>query len=377
MSYGRISSSSSLGAAFRRRRRFLTRSLLCTAALLQLVCAPWQAEGPIFRRVAPALAFSNAPQHQSTSAPPATRNGVQMDTLGGLRPWLKQHGGRVSEALCLAGLGSASSARGLCVDKNVPEGDVLLAVPSHLWLSAAALLPPDLLQRTSAEPWDVRLAVGLATLLDGTRPPPQELVPYLAMLPAMAELESQLPLLWNETALRAEEWAPWLEEYVGYRRERLERVRTESVWSGLNVSWQELRRAHALTLSRNLGDDDTSLIVPVVDFANHAPEGSGGLSRANCRLAHVGPNGEVDPTDTKMGSLCIGLVATKPLKFGDEVLFEYGPYSNPELFLDYGFTLEDNPYDERKEEPALELFGLSVPSLFACVCQGAELPGHV
>mmetsp|Transcript_19494 Transcript_19494/g.35358 ORF Transcript_19494/g.35358 Transcript_19494/m.35358 type:complete len:378 (+) Transcript_19494:63-1196(+) len=353
------------------RRAALLVIAVCSSTIIAFSGEPVEAWLRQQHRVA---LFATLSQRRATATPRTAS--VKADKLGGLGPWLQQQGGLVSESLCLAGLGASSQARGLAVDDTVVEGEVLLAVPSKLWLSAKCLLPVELERRTAAEPWDVRLAAGLALLLNGTRLEQQEaLRPYLRMLPPRDELEGSMPLLWNETALRAQE--PWLAEYVGYRRQRLERVYTVQAWQQMQeMSREDLSYAHALVLSRTLGSDDTSLIVPLIDLANHAPQG-GSLCSANCRLANVGPRGETDLSEADSSDVLIGLVALTTLEAGDEVLFEYGPYNNDDLFLQYGFRLEGNPYDApayATQELPWEFIAAGFLALAACLSLLNGLP---
>ena len=66
-------------------------------------------------------------------------------------------------------------------------------------------------------------------------------------------------------------------------------------------------------------------MVPLIDIADHAVE-------PTCRVVDAGFDFE--------------LVANSDLPAESEVTISYGPFSNEELFIDYGFTLDNNPHDK-------------------------------
>eukprot|EP00798_Chlamydomonas_sp_ICE-L_P020881 gene20881-27724_t len=76
---------------------------------------------------------------------------------------------------------------------------------------------------------------------------------------------------------------------------------------------------------RTRGPDHPAAMLPLIDMANHS----------------FTPNCEVKPTDN--GG--IGMFAMRELKAGDTLQLSYGSLMNDFLFMDYGFLVNDNPYD--------------------------------
>jgi len=80
-------------------------------------------------------------------------------------------------------------------------------------------------------------------------------------------------------------------------------------------------------------------MLPVIDLANH--------SFAPNVAVRPGPEGEAV------------LVAAQPLVAGQELLLSYGELDNDTLLLDYGFAVEDNPYEHAPLSFSLPLLDLA------------------
>eukprot|EP00981_Chlorochromonas_danica_P000953 scaffold229_cov155-Ochromonas_danica.AAC.1 len=95
-------------------------------------------------------------------------------------------------------------------------------------------------------------------------------------------------------------------------------------------------------------DVDEAVLIPGIDFASHSFD-------ANCALV------------TKENSF--DLVTTKALTPFEELTMIYGPLSNDDLLSDYGFTIDNNPFDvvqayvdETLINIAMKLAGQDMPS---------------
>ena len=68
-------------------------------------------------------------------------------------------------------------------------------------------------------------------------------------------------------------------------------------------------------------------MVPGIDLADHDPN-------PTCHLIQ-------DRNNT-----FFSLIASKKIEIGDSLTINYGPLSSDELLSDYGFTVDENPYDK-------------------------------
>ena len=89
------------------------------------------------------------------------------------------------------------------------------------------------------------------------------------------------------------------------------------------------------------GPTSTPSMLPVIDVCNHSFTPS-----ATVRLLESG-DGDVE------------LVATRELDAGEAIELNYGNLSNDDLLLDYGFIIENNPYDVVKLRWDLKLIELA------------------
>jgi hypothetical protein len=74
-------------------------------------------------------------------------------------------------------------------------------------------------------------------------------------------------------------------------------------------------------------------VVPLFDMINHSQDGI-----PDCKIVKVTSN-------CGHSNYVLELRAHKDFKAGEEVFIRYGQYSNIELYLNYGFVIEDNPID--------------------------------
>ena len=74
---------------------------------------------------------------------------------------------------------------------------------------------------------------------------------------------------------------------------------------------------------------DAKVMVPFLDLANHSNSPNASF--------------QVDPVEN-----CVNLIALKDIESGAEVLIQYGEKGNEELMFQYGFAIEDNPFNKGK-----------------------------
>ncbi|KAG2433661.1 hypothetical protein HXX76_008032 [Chlamydomonas incerta] len=101
-------------------------------------------------------------------------------------------------------------------------------------------------------------------------------------------------------------------------------------FNGVAVDINALGWAMAAVSSRAFrtrGPTQPAAMLPLIDMANHT----------------FSPNAEVLPLEGVSGA--VGLFARRAIAAGEPLLLSYGKLSNDFLFMDYGFIVEDNPYD--------------------------------
>jgi len=82
-------------------------------------------------------------------------------------------------------------------------------------------------------------------------------------------------------------------------------------------------------------------ILPILDMANHSLDPS-----ADVKMLVSGEDESGQITDVNISDMTLCLCANRDLKEGDEVTISYGEdYNNRRLFVQYGFTLDCNPFD--------------------------------
>ena len=104
----------------------------------------------------------------------------------------------------------------------------------------------------------------------------------------------------------------------------------EDPFGGVAVDINALGWAMAAVSSRAFrtrGPTQPAAMLPLIDMANHT----------------FSPNAEVLPLEGGGGA--VGLFARRAITEGEPLLLSYGQLSNDFLFMDYGFIVEDNPYD--------------------------------
>lgn len=104
------------------------------------------------------------------------------------------------------------------------------------------------------------------------------------------------------------------------------------LWAWLSINSRCLYMDIPLSISK----DDNFTMAPYVDFLNHSPN---------------------DQCTLKIDSTGFQVITTTPYKDNEQLFLSYGPHSNEFLLCEYGFTLDENKWNE------LDLTDLIVPLL--------------
>lgn len=248
--------------------------------------------------------------------------------------WIKSNGGDVNS---LEVSQSTDGSAGYCLrcTQDVTSGSRLVTLPASCQLtydqsSDERLL--NLIRQVPEELWGAKLA--LQVLLQRTAGPSSFFHPYLSLLP---QGFPGLPMFFSREAVQMLSYLPVVEQ-VNKRGRWLHQF-SQSVldpirgtprdpYGGAIVDVNALGWGLGVVTSRAFrtrGPSHPASMLPLIDMANHS----------------FTPNTEVKPA----GDGKLALLAKKKIKAGEEILLSYGQLPNDFLLLDYGFLVDNNPFD--------------------------------
>ena len=301
------------------------------------------------------------------AAAPATPPNPLDESWRGFEGWLESES--VASAVALADCGGG--LRGVQTTKATKAGAELLRVPRALILddARADASPVGKLWADAAAPVPAYLRIALLLLHEARLGDASPLAQYVAMLPTAAEFaaEGGPAALWTDDELALLE-CPKLAGDAQSRRRLLEEHPVVAPPAALAAKWSELGLpgasptadelawAVAAVTSRAYGADEggrsISMLIPMVDMANHAspPNTAKGLD---------------DDGDAFV------VVAAEKLAKGDEVYLSYGPLPNLVLLLQFGFVLPGSDTDFALVDcgPLLEKCGAAADGAAALAAQ--------
>ena len=177
--------------------------------------------------------------------------------------------------------------------------------------------------------------------------------PYIDLLP----LAYTTPLFYQRDDVLALQYPP-MQQQINKRSRLLstlsqaitanQRSASSDAFHGQSISPSLLGWAMSAVSSRAFSFHSHRRLLPLIDMANHS----------------FTPSTRIEATDTHPAA--ITMYATRDLQPGDELTISYGPHSNDAYLIDYGFVIDDNPYDDllltfdlNNVQLALELIGES------------------
>lgn len=319
----------------------------------------------------PGPRIGNAKQAQSPAAVKSTA----------FEEWLRENGmylselatwGRAKHPLAIANEtidDGENSGRGLIAIKGVVQGESIFEIPFDIVITKERAL-----QEIQALPEEVDEYIAIATLLIQERAKGSSSfwAPYLDVLPVDEEL---IPLFrWSAEDIAVLEGSPCIAAAESLRAKLKKEFRDaeeqifepnrdqfpEDVFTIAAWEW-----AFAILFSRAimLTAEQRIALVPYADLLNHNPFCSTYIDVHTKTLSDV---------------KYVTLYTDRPYSKMDQVFVTYGPKSNGELLLLYGFISDRNPYDsvelvvslqeedalfERKKKYLLEC-GVAYPAKF-------------
>lgn len=262
--------------------------------------------------------------------------------------WLEAHGtylstkatwGRPKHPLAIADETTDDgepSGRGLIAVKGMTQGEAMFTVPFELVITKARAL--ELVPELDDE---VDEFIAMAVLLVQEREKGSDSFwkPYLDILPKDEELTAMFR--WEDADFELLKGSPTVSAAKSLREKlRLEHASMdeylfskqrdrfpEDVFSIDSWEW-----AFAVLFSRAIFLQNESVIslVPYADLINHSPFVSTYIDLQSELLT---------------GEKYVALYTDRPYSKMDQVFVTYGPKSNSELLVSYGFLVERNPYD--------------------------------
>ncbi|KAF5836170.1 hypothetical protein DUNSADRAFT_6322 [Dunaliella salina] len=264
----------------------------------------------------------------------STSGGNTTDELG---RWLKNCGGELE--------GANFHGRELRTAQDLEESSLLVAVPEVGQLRYDLIKDPKLLKLFDKLPrsssgynaiaWQFKQALAVLWHLSRGESSPLH-VPLLA-LPGLAPgvpvpcvgmyfQDDLLPEVQDETLIRSilnhrywwhEVWAKELETLAGA---------DDDPFQGMQITREMFGWAVAVSLSRCFGlkSVDSHVMTPVIDMLNHSFD-------SNCAI-ESNPKG-------------ICMMTKHKVQKGTPLTLTYGPHSNAQQLLSYGFVTSDNPHN--------------------------------
>lgn len=242
-----------------------------------------------------------------------------------------------------------STGRGLLARRNVNEGDELLTIPMSMCLTigtARETLGADVITDGMNE------YLALAALLVHERYARGDGGPWRAYLGVLPEVDEVNPTFtWSDEDLAFLDGSPVVAATLSLRN-KLERefealfegddgllARFPDRFSSDHFTLENWTWAFTMLFSRairlrSLRDGEALAMVPYADLINHSPF-SGAYVDAR----------EVGDWLVKTGEEEVILYAERGYRKMEQVFISYGPKSNAELLLLYGFALEKNPFN--------------------------------
>lgn len=126
---------------------------------------------------------------------------VTHGALDAFHAWLTKSGVKLGDNAVLSGRSPLAGGRGLITTKPIENGQSVLAVPESLGLTAVGFKRSGIAQHVAGfEGWtgDTGL-IALQILWEKAQGEGSKMAPWIAVLPALGELE--MPLFWDEADL--------------------------------------------------------------------------------------------------------------------------------------------------------------------------------
>ncbi|VVB05720.1 unnamed protein product [Arabis nemorensis] len=245
-------------------------------------------------------------------------------------PWLERiAGAKITDTLSI---GKSTYGRSLLASKVIHAGDCILKVPFKAQITPDEL-PPDIRVSLTNEVGNIGKLAALL-IIEKERGQNSKWVPYISRLPRPADMHSTI--FWGEDEFKMIRCSAVHKETIKLKAQiekefsLVAHAFTQHIPGVIKrPDLEDFIYAYALVGSRAWEIAEGISLIPFADFMNHD-----GLSASIV----------MTDEDTQLSEV----TADRNYSPGDEVLINYGEFSNATLMLDFGFTLPYNIHDEVK-----------------------------
>eukprot|EP00250_Pteridium_aquilinum_P009486 c18698_g1_i1 orf=110-3349(+) len=243
--------------------------------------------------------------------------------------WCRKEGAQITEALAVTDIlerssltGSNNVVRGTKALRDIEQGETICILPLKL-----GLFDKSSSHLAGADSWHLAAAHLLQEKSLGAN---SKWASYIAILPRTM----QTPIYLMPSELKEVQWWPVLRELIQVRRAI---KKSFSQLAGPKLAWADFEQyrwavtmVHSRAFTLPVDDEEeyaSYVLMPFMDMINH----------------HFEYQADWMSLPVRDGKLQI--VAKRHVPKGHQLFASFGPRSNDNLFLYYGFILENNPFD--------------------------------
>lgn len=222
------------------------------------------------------------------------------------------------------------SGRGLLARRSIVQDQEMIRLPRRCCMTKEAAIKRGL----ATDATNDYVAIALLLLRERAKGKASFWAPYIDILPTTEEVAATFT--WDEDDLQALDGSPCLEATSSMRS----KLRNENVVDDFD-DWEwafSILFSRAIRLGTS-GRDEFLALVPYVDFINHSPFSSSYVTLEPKQDSFLGQLFTTQTDDD------IVVYADRSYKKFQQIYISYGPKSNSDLLLLYGFALDRNPFN--------------------------------
>ncbi|CAM6085612.1 unnamed protein product [Calypogeia fissa] len=259
-----------------------------------------------------------------------SKAGESLESLQEFLKWCEGHNLIISKKLAITEImiptndqaHEVRSYRGVVAVEDIPPGETLCTLPMSV-----GLFNNDSGSTSEVDTWDLAAA---RLLREKAKGDDSNYAPYIAILPDYLPT----PIHLDTQEIMEVQWMPMVRELVQVRKaikESFGRLdQQELAWATFEEYEWAVTMVHSRAFTLPVrGDDKYELYVlmPFMDMINH----------------HY--YYQADWVSQEIWDSKLDITSRRGLRKGEELFASFGPRSNDNLFLYYGFLLQENPFD--------------------------------
>lgn len=235
-----------------------------------------------------------------------------------MEQWLVENGSYISDKIQISTLPNRGNS--VVCTSAIGRGQTLVSIKKRLLLNKRTL-------PSSCSTLSVHQGLALYITLNRTNPE-SEWAPFLKELPTDFADVPLTAYIENNSHL-TNNWPPEIASHVTSQASKFDADYTACLTIHSSLKKSEFLKSWLAVNSRCLympGVEENTTMAPYIDFFNHCV-------------------GEQDSVDVSYTAADMVVRAKRDYSPGEELLLRYGPHDNVFLLCEYGFTLENNPWD--------------------------------